>query len=303
MDRRTIALGVVAALAVVAAVAVTVANRTHTSAKRTAVASYITQVNVVQEELRAPLARVLKAYRDFGRGNAANGGSARGLSGAVRTLTTVRRRTAALDAPPQAHRLRRLILALMDEQIAVSREVQQLAAFTPRYRAALAELQRAGQVLSASLTAITPPKSHRLTGTRKQILQAQATYAAAAVRAEEAQALAVDDYDGSLLLVLRHLRRLRPPRALTPAFAAQVRSITTIRATGARLSAALRSGDRSVVPSAGAAFTSASRISQSLTAQKAEIAAIKAYNRRARAVSAAAGRVQREVAHLQQTVA
>jgi hypothetical protein len=124
----------------------------------------------------------------------------------------------------------------------------------------------------------------------------------AAVVSAAAQADAVDAYDAALIPVLRAFRRLHPPKALAPADAAQIRALEATRTTGARLSAGLRSTNRAGVPALGRAFTLASRVSQSVAAQRAEIRAIKAYNARARAITAAAGRVQAEVARLQRTL-
>jgi hypothetical protein len=302
MDKRTLALGAVAAAAVTTAVVVTVANGRHSNPKRTAVASYINAVNGVQQQMRLPLTRVLTAYHDFARPGTNTRKSAQALARATRTLATVRRRISAVVPPPKAKRLHLLMLELVDQETGVTVEVQQLAAFTPRYRSTLAEYQQAGTVLARGLAAVKIPAPHRLRGTRKQIVKAQQAYTAASSAAAGAQADVVDAYDAVLLRVLRDFRRLHPPRALAPAYAAQTRALEATRAAGARLSAGLRSTNRSRVPVLGRAFTQASRISQSVAAQRAEIAAIKAYNRRARAITAAAGRVQAEVARLQRTL-
>jgi hypothetical protein len=60
--------------------------------------------------------------------------------------------------------------------------------------------------------------------------------------------------------------------------------------------------NRSNVPQLGRSFTLATLRSQGVPAQRAEIAAVKAYNARVRRFTAAAGAVQREVARLQQSV-
>jgi len=301
MDRRTLALGVVAAIAVATAIAVAVVNERH-STKRSAVASYIDSVDRVQQQMRLPLTRVLQAYHDFTRPGSTRHDSAKELANATRTLATVRRRIAAVTAPPQAARLHRLMLELVDQETNVTMEVQQLAAFVPRYRSALAAYQRAGAALSRSLAAVQIPKPHRLRGTRAQIGKAQRAYAAASVAAATDQADVVDAYDGRLLRVLAAFQSLRPPNVLAPAYRAQILALVASRAAGARLAAGLRSPDRSRVPVLGRAFTEASRVSQSVAAQEAEIAAIRAYNRRARAITTAASRVQAEVGRLQQAL-
>jgi hypothetical protein len=132
MDKRTLALGLVASAAVATAIVVTVANGRHPSTKRTAVASYISAVNGVQQQMRLPLTRVLAAYHDFTRPGTNPRKSARALARATRTLATVRRRIAAVAPPPKAQRLHRLMLELVDQETGVTIEVQQLAEFTPR---------------------------------------------------------------------------------------------------------------------------------------------------------------------------
>jgi hypothetical protein len=302
MDKRTVALGLAAAGAVAAAVLVTVVKGSHGSPKRNAVTSYINAVDGVQQQMRLPLTHVLAAYHDFTRSAASSRKSARELATATRTLARLRVRIARIQAPPEAKRLRGLMLQLVHQEAAVTTEVQQLAVFTPRYRAALAAYQAAGADFARALARVKTPKQHRLRGTRAQILKAQRAYTAAAVAAAAAQADAVDAYDAALAPVLAAFRRLHPPKALVPADVAQIRALQATRSSGARLSAALRSSDRTTVPELGRAFTLASRVSQSVAAQRAEISAIKAYNARARAISAAARRVQEEVARLQRTL-
>jgi hypothetical protein len=302
METRTVALGVAAAGAVAAAVLVTVVNGSHGSPKRNAVASYINSVDGVQQQMRLPLTRVLAAYHDFTRPGASPKKSAQELTRARRTLAKLRIRIAAVEAPPQAQRLHRLMLALVHQEAAVTAEVQQLAAFTPRYRAAVAAYQAAGADFARALAAVKTPKQHRLRGTRAQILKAQRVYTTAAVAAAGAQADAVDAYDAALAPVLAAFRRLHPPKALAPAAAAQIRALQATRTAGARLSTGLRSTNRAKVPALGRAFTLASRVSQSVASQRAEIGAIKAYNARARAITAAAGRVRAEVARLERTL-
>jgi len=60
--------------------------------------------------------------------------------------------------------------------------------------------------------------------------------------------------------------------------------------------------NRSQVAVLGRKFTLAARIAGSVSAQKAQIAAIKAYNRRVRAIGTLQGDIQRELARLQQLV-
>jgi len=71
------------------------------------------------------------------------------------------------------------------------------------------------------------------------------------------------------------------------------------RSAGAALSTELRKKDRSRVAVVGRKFTLAARIAGSISSQKAQIAAIKAYNRRVRAIGTLQGDIRQELVHLQ----
>jgi hypothetical protein len=71
---------------------------------------------------------------------------------------------------------------------------------------------------------------------------------------------------------------------------------------GSRLANELRKPGRAGAPALGRQFTLASREAQTLTAQRAEIAAVRAYNTRARAISSSSAAVERELARLQATL-
>ena len=115
LDRRTAALGLAAAGAVTAAVVVTMTNHgSNESPQRRDVSAYIVAVNDVQHRMGKPLTRVLTAYRDFtGHGSSARD-PAPELADAAETLQMLRARLAALPAPVEARKLRRLLLGLVE---------------------------------------------------------------------------------------------------------------------------------------------------------------------------------------------
>jgi hypothetical protein len=300
LDRRTAALGVAAAGAVTAAVVVTVTNHASgASPQRRDVTTYITAVNDVQNRMGKPLTRVFTAYRDFtGHGSSA-ANPAPELAEAARTLHTLRARLAALEAPPEARKLRRLLLDLVGRQAQVTQEVQGLATFTPRFGRALAVAKRANTALGAALRSIPVPSAHSVHGTKRQVLAAERQYRAAARRSAGAQADAIDAYDAEIGRVLHRLAQLDPPEVLAPSYAAQVEALRAVRASGVKLAEGLRRPDRTTVPTLGRRFVLSSRIAQSTAAQKAQIAAIERYNARARAISSSASLVQQEEQRLQ----
>jgi hypothetical protein len=139
-------------------------------------------------------------------------------------------------------------------------------------------------------------------GTAKQIARARSAFAVEATKAAAAQADAVDAYDITLAGVVRRLRGLRPPGVMAPAFRTEVRMLEATRAAGAALARELRRSNRSRVPALSRALTVAARLSGTLAAQRAEIAAVKAYDARVRALGVDATRVQSEVTRLQRTL-
>lgn len=301
MDRRTVGLGVAAALAVGAAVGVTVDKR-HTHTSRDDVAAYIKQVNAVQDDLRYPLTKVATAYKAFAGSSPIGAAQARALATAEQTLKRVERRTAALDPPPPARHLHALLLRLIGDEAAVTREVAVLARFMPGFKTALATVRKASVQLTASLAKVHAPTPHALKGTKAQILKAQKAFSTASAAAAGAQADAVDAYDAQLRVALRQLSTVTPPAAFAPAYRTQRFTLSTTRVAGAKLATALRSSDRADVPELGRAFTLSTRKSQAISAQRAEIAAVRAYNARVRALSHDAGAVQAEVLKLQRTL-
>jgi hypothetical protein len=303
IDRRTVVLGVAAVVAVAAAVTVTAVNhRSQASPERRAVTTYIHHVNGIQNQMHTPLTRVLFAFRDFTAKGGPKKTSAAELHRAARTLDRLNRRLAALPAPPEAAKLRRLILQLVRQQTAITHEVEQMAVFSPKFAVILTRARAANTALGKALGAIQTPQAHKLRGTRKQVLAAQRAYQAEAAAAAGEQADAVEAYDREITDVLQRLRALRPPQVFTAGYRAQVTSLADVLAAGGRLADGLRKGDRSQVPTLGRRFTLASREAQTLAAQRAQIAAIRAYNARAKNVSRAAGRVETELLRLQKAL-
>jgi len=303
LDRRTVVLAVAAVGAVAAAVAVTVFRHdSKGSPQRLAVADYVDRVNTIQNQMHAPLSRVMLAYRDFtGQGNATHDPSTE-LATAAATLARLDRKLASEPAPPEARTLRRRLLALVSGQAAVTREVQLLAAFSAPYGAILRTARADNARLDRALAAVTVPKPHAIKGTRKRVRNAQRRFRAEAKAAATTQADAIDAYGRQIATVLRRLERLTPPAVLQPTWSAQIRAFRQIRRTATALASELRSPKRNDVATLGRAFAASSRIAQSTAAQRAQIAAIEQYNARARALSSAAIRVRSELLRLQRTL-
>lgn len=293
-------LGIAAAVAVALAVSVTVFGRSSASPKHKAVAAYITAVDRIQQGMQAQLVNTVSAYRAFANGAVATKSLLPKLRQAESTLRRLQQRIVALPAPPPAKRLRLLLVSLTTAEVSTAHEVGQLAAFSPRFAALLKDVRTAGAELARALGAVKPPQAHKLRGTRKQVKQAQAAFTAAAAKAAALQADAVDAYVAQIARLERELRTLDPPPVVRPEFRAQLRTLTASRTTGSALAQELRKTSRSDVAVFSRKFTLAARIAGSLSTQKAQIAAIKAYNGRVRKIGTLQGQIKAELAHLQQ---
>jgi hypothetical protein len=300
MDRRTVALGIAAAVAVAAALVVTLAGRSPASPKHKAVAAYIKDVDQIQQQMQAQLTKTVKAYRAFASGGTPAKTLTPQLLQAEQTLQRLQRRIVALAAPAPASRLRKLLLQLTGTEVSIAHEVAQLSAFAPRYAALLRQARTAGTELSRALAAVKPPKPHKIRGTKAQVHAAQAAFAAAAAASAAQQADAVEAYAAKITAVKGRLRKLQPPLVMRPEYRAQLQTLGASRRSGLALASELRKQNRSRVAIFGRKFTLAARTAGSLSAQKAQIAAVKAYNARVRAIGTLQGTIQRELARLQQ---
>jgi hypothetical protein len=299
VDRKTVALGLAAALAVMAAVIVTLTNHSSVSPKHKAVSAYIKDVDAIQTRMQSRLTQSVVAYRSFARGKTPAKRLVPRLTAAHRTLVVLGHRLQALPAPVEAKKLRSLLIELNASEVSTAAEVETLARFASPYSALLAQAKQAGAKLSTALAAVKPPTTHKIKGTRKQVQKEQAAFAVAADAAAAQQADAVELYDGKIAMVERKLTALVPPPVMAPNFRAQLRTLSASREAGSRLAVELRKTNRSNVAVLGRRFTEAARIAGSVSAQKAQIAAIKAYNRRVRHIGTLQGRVQLELQRLQ----
>lgn len=297
---RTIALGLAAAGAVAAAIVVSLPH--HQSARHRALVAYIQNVDATEARMNYSLTKVFAAYQAFAHSKTITARTRAQLAQAETTLTTLRRKIAAIPAPTDAAQLRGDVLRLVGGEAKITHEVDLLARFSPRFSALLGRLQHAASTLGRKLAAIQPPTPHTIRGTKTQIAQAQAGFASASARAAAAQADAVTAYDGVVSSVLEAMRELSAPPVLAPALRSEVNGLVATNDAGKRLAATLRQSKRSDVSTLARAFTVATRSSQTLAAQRTEVAAVKAYNARVRSLGADAVAVQREIARLQQTV-
>jgi len=292
-------LGLVAAGLAAVALAGCGGHGNDSAARREAAMLYVNRVNATERQMRVPLLEMAKTYRSFSTRPAKLTTSRPKLVRAERTLRVLRAKLAAIDTPPDAAVLETLLLHLVDAEIDLAHQVNQLSVFLPRFTSALTPFAPANAKLSTALAAahVTAPKLVK--PTPKQVKAARASYTRALARAAATQAAALEAYARSAAGVATRLRTLDPPPAMAPALETETATLTRIHDGALALAAALRHGKQADVTRLNRAFAEASRSGDSLTAQRAEIAAVKAYDDRVRAIGRIALRVDQERARLQ----
>jgi hypothetical protein len=300
LSRRTIILGIIAAAVVTAAVVATLVNGTSdgVSKQRKAVTAYIQTVNLIESQMGIQLVRARTAYVDLGGNSARRKRAPAELATAETTLTRLERRLVAAPAPTEAKKLRALLVKLVAQQSALTREVHQLAVFSPQFAVYVRRLRAISSRFDRAMNAISKPTQKPVHGTKAQVLAAEQHFRVQENAAATAQASAIDAYVGGIAGLLKGLDTIAPPRVVAPSFAAELRSLHDVTVTGARLSSALRSVTRAHLAERIRAFTLAGREAASVAAQRAQIAAIRAYNRRSRAVGTTQAAVQAELRRL-----
>jgi hypothetical protein len=132
------------------------------------------------------------------------------------------------------------------------------------------------------------------------VVQAQGSAAVAAVYAEKSAALR--SFRAVALVLLRNLRGLDPPGVSLPAYRAQVRALQGMASAAEGLAGALGSGDTTAAQPLLNQFRRAAATPASLTAQKAQIAAIRAYDAQIASLNRLAAAANRERLRLSQTL-
>ena len=271
----------------------------NSSPHHSPVARYITSVDSVEAQMTYALTKVEAAYQAVTVRRSTSPATAKALAAAVPTLRKLETRMAGVAAPPAATRLRALILRLVRQEIAATVEIGSFVRFLPRFDAVLRDLAAAASTLTKGLAVAQAPAPQKIHGTPAQITQAQAAFAAAAAKAALDQADAVAAYDTALAKAAKRLRALSPPFLMKPAYRYQLAAFVRTSTAGAHLVAGLRAPTRSDIPQLSRAFAVASRTAESVGEQRAEIAAVKAYDARMRAVGTTAEDIRREVVRLQ----
>jgi len=240
----------------------------HTTSVRGQVAAYIKQVGTIESKLTAPLTAVTQVGGQFsagGRkttllGNIERLGQQQRLARALTQIRLQGRRLTALPAPRAARTLRTLLLKLTAGEVALTHQLGLLVAFLPRFSAALGPLGPAATRLEAVLA------------------QRQAVGSAAVAALFAAKATALRDFTATTRRVVARLRRLTPPAVSKPQYSSQLASLRGMGASADRLAAALAGGALTNVAPFLLAFDRAAVVTHSRAVQRAQIAAVRAYD-------------------------
>lgn len=257
-----------AGVAVAVAAILALAGCGQAAPRGSELASYLKHVQRVETLLKRPLGVVAGADRalaaaqrsDLAPHATAIVAAERSLRSSIERQRALRAQLAAIDAPAAAARLRALVLQLADRQISLTRELAGLVVFLPRFRAALVPLA---------------PATRRL----KRVLATGGTYAPSAGAAAYARkAAGLRRFKAAVTGVVAQLRRLHPPAVSLPEYRTQLASLHGMSASAGRLADALTGRTATDVPALLLSFDRSASLSRTVPAQRAQIAAIRAWD-------------------------
>ena len=240
--------------------------------RRAAITSYIAGVNMAQQELAVELVAVNDAYRDLRLEAAALPEQIERLDEAESTLSSLRSRVAQLAPPPDARRLQRELLALLDLQVGFAGEVEALARYL------LVEVDERREVASAT-------KSLRTGLTGAETADAQNAAFVRYARALDAAAVTLEEATA--------------PPVLEPSRTGEIARLERLVALSKQLGASLTGPDARRVDEL---FRRFAQTTADTGTTKAERDAVIAFNRRLRAIADRRAAVTQERARLDRVV-
>jgi hypothetical protein len=254
------------AFVLVAAIAGCGGQQSHS--QRTAVAAYVKTVNRIEVDLARPLRTVTVTSGKFAQEERSGGSLTNlvyaanelALLKAAREIEAQRIRLTSLHTPVTARRLRSLLLRIMDGEVGLTHEIARLVVFLPHFNAALVPLAPATRRLDAALT------------------QRSATGQTSVTVAYATKAAALRAFQSELDRILTQLRKLDPPAVSRPQYDGQVHALRGMSLAAGRLATALQSGTQGDVQQSLRDFDRAATSNQTAAADKAQIAAVRAYD-------------------------
>lgn len=256
------------------------------------VAAYLRQVNGIERRLQAPLRVVTATSARVGARGSRTGPAAvriarrqaAALTRGERQIRALEAQLAALPAPPVARHLRGLLVALVARQAHLTDQTARLVAFLPGYVNALRPLA---------------PATLRLEG----VLAVNQAYGASAVQAVYARkAAALRAFAAVVNGILGQLRRLRPPGVSLPGYRTQVGALTGMRAAAGQLADSLAAGRTAGLSTLLRRFDRAAAANGDTSVRRAQLAAVRGYDRQVNAIGALTAQAERERLRLAATL-
>lgn len=241
------------------------------SSKHAALKRYVGQVNAVTSGLQAPLGQVAAVNHRFAT-RASFRTLTPQLAKARRTMRTLAAQLSALQPPAEAKPLAATLARLVALERSLVDEMYRFTVFLPAYQKALVPVDEASRVF------------------RK---------AAGAAKTPSAQAAAVEAYGNGVSAPIAALMKLRPPAVVEPTYSTELRALEATRATALALTAALRLHQPKRAHALIVRLAQIGVSGGSLSAQRAEIAAVRAYDAKVTRVTRLEAAAQRELARLQ----
>lgn len=238
--------------------------------RRAQVSDYFKQVDRVQKQMKQPVTDANVAYQYFATASTSQAERVK-LRRAEATIRKLRRRIAAVAAPEDAQKIRSDLLELLDGEATFAHDVWLLGKYTPLLGHILAHAGQAGTRLQGSLNTTSA----------------------------ETQAHAFDAYAAVLSKDVAELRKLSPPSVVAAAHRAQIKTFTTSVSLCRRIATALRNRDQTALPTLIQRLTNLSSLSARKRVHRAQVAAVKAFNKRLVGLNKIAARIQRERAALE----
>jgi hypothetical protein len=267
-------IAVAAAVALV--VLVLVGFRQHDTkpktSRRAVVAEYIVRVGRIQAAMAKKIRTVDASYRQFAKQPKSVAARVRTYRDAQTTLTQLRDQLRIAVAPPEARKLKRLLVQLADQNVAMAGVVAQLAAYLP-------SLSRAQQPLGAAIVALrTGIKSSRTAHAQADTF---ATYAAATKE------------------IAARVSAVHAPALFVGARDAEADQLGRLSSLAAQIADALRGKQ---VKRAQQLVASLDQAQGRLSVARAQRAAALAYNARLSGISRTAKAIERERVRLERKV-
>lgn len=235
--------------------------------RRHVVSQYIKRVNVIEVKLAQPLLEISRANRDFTKQHTPSADVAKRLRRSAVRVDALRAELVAISPPPEAKRMHAVLLEVAAGDASLAREVASLVTFLPALSKTLQPLAGAGVPLKRALKSKGAPV---------------------------AKAAALERYADKLTVVLNRLGALHPPPVSAVVVRTQSATLRNVAASARALARALREKRNKDVAALLRRFNAAAIGNRTVAAQRAQIAAIRAYDDRIRALSDLGARLRRE---------